>query len=338
MEDKELRRYLNVIKRAVSIIEGALDIDDDGILEKIAHPDSPIVIQQPVAIESQPIQAQPVLVQEQRSEPVQDQPEEVQERTPQRKAHIKQLLEIDCWPEAVLPFLAEKVPTEEDQIKRANSVLDTMLTVSAEGKSFLDFGCFEGWIAQQAMKRGMSESVGYDIVKCEDWEKRDGAIYTDNFQDIADKKFDIIMLYDVLDHAHDPVGLMSQVKQCLSPDGHVYVRCHPWTSLHANHIYKKGVNKAFIHLFLHWDELEELIGEEPMFTRPEISPIEAYNWWFNDFKIIKERKIKGPVSEFFFVPAFRELIANEQGIAVDQMDAFLDLMQIQFVDYHLENK
>jgi len=32
------------------------------------------------------------------------------------------------------------------------------------------------------------------------------------------------------------------------------------------------------------------------------------------------------------------LLANEQGIAVDQMDGFLDLMQIQFVDYHLENK
>ena len=262
----------------------------------------------------------------------------VQERTPQRKAHVKQLLEIDCWPEAVLPFLADKVPTEEDQIKRANSVLDTMLTVSAEGKSFLDFGCFEGWIAQQAMKRGMSESIGYDIAKCEDWGKRDGATYTDNFQDIADKKFDIIMLYDVLDHAHDPVGVMSQIKQCLSPDGHVYVRCHPWTSLHANHLYKKGVNKAFIHLFLRWDEIEELIGEEPMFTRPETSPIEAYNWWFNDFKITKERKIKGPVSDFFFVPSFRELLANEQGIAVDQMDGFLDLMQIQFVDYHLENK
>ena len=320
MDNTELKRYLNVIKRAVSLIEGMLDNDDDGLMEQLARSESSILIHQseiPKLVAVEP---------------------EREQRTPERKAHVQQLLDIDCWPEAVMPFIAEKTPTDEDQIKRANSVLDTMLTASVEGKAFLDFGCGEGWIAQQAMNRGVSESVGYDIVPCSEWDKREGATFTTNIEHIINKKFDFVMLYDVLDHAHDPEDIMLKVKNCLNPNGHVYVRCHPWTSLHANHLYKKGLNKAFIHLFLHWDELRELINEDPMFTRPEKSPIEAYHWWFNDFKIDKERMITSPVSDFFHVPSFKELLADEQGISMDQIDEFLKLMEIQFADFSLSLK
>lgn len=331
MDHKEVRRYLNVIKRATSFIENMLDNDDDGMMEQMMEePKKPRNLTKAEILEQW---GNPEPEDHSESEP--EPPAEPALRTPARKSHVKQLLEIDCWPEAVLPFIAEKVPTDEDQIKRANSVLDTMLTASVEGKTFLDFGCGEGWIAQQATKRGVSESVGYDIVPHIEWDNREGATFTTNIEHIADKKFDFVMLYDVLDHAHNPMEIMSNVKGCLKPDGHVYVRCHPWTSLHANHLYKKGINKAFIHLFLNWDELKELINEDPMFTRPEKAPIEAYHWWFNDFKVDKERMITGPVSDFFHVPSFKELLANEQGIPMDQIDGFLKLMEIQFVDYAL---
>jgi SAM-dependent methyltransferase len=340
MDDKELRRYLNVIKRAVSLIEGMLDNDDDGLMEQLAAiqsiPDG-CVHSPTVRIEAQP-EAQPEeeleipeVIPEPEPEPEVSQPIQ---RTPARKAHVQQLLEIDCWPEAVAPFLAEKVPTDEDQIKRANSVLDTMLTSPIEGKSFLDFGCGEGWITQQAIKRGVSEAVGYDIVEHSEWESKEG-VFSHQLNVIDGKAFDFVMLYDVLDHAHDPEEVMSVIKRHLKPDGKVCVRCHPWTALHANHVYKKGLNRAFIHLFLHWDELNEIIGEDPMFTRPEKSPIEAYHWWFKDFKVDKERMITGPVSDFFHVPSFKELLANEQGIPMDQIDGFLKLMEVQFVDYSL---
>jgi hypothetical protein len=44
------------------------------------------------------------------------------------------------------------------------------------------------------------------------------------------------------------------------------------------------------------------------------------------------------VSDFFFVPAFKELLANEQQIPMDQIDGFLERMEIQFADYILGPK
>ncbi len=317
--EKKIRQYLSVIDRASAFIKSILDNDndDDGLMEQLMTTEENWEEIPKPEVEHTPKEPEPV------------------QRSPVRKSHVKELMAIDCWPEAVKPSIAEKTPTDEDQIKRANSVLDTMLTASVEGKTFLDFGCGEGWIAQQAIKRGVSESVGYDISPCIGWDKREGATFTTNIEHIRDKKFDFVMLYDVLDHAHDPMDIMANIRKSLSPEGRVYVRCHPWTSLHASHLFKKGINKAFIHLFLHWDELKEFIDEDPMFTRPEKSPIEAYHWWFNDFKIDKERMITETVSEFFHVPSFKELLANEQGIPTDQIDGFLKLMEIQFVDYAL---
>ena len=115
--------------------------------------------------------------------------------------------------------------------------------------------------------------------------------------------------------------------------GVVYVRCHPWTSRHATHLYKQGINKAYMHMFLSFDEIGKLIKEKPMFTRNEKNPMEAYRWWFRNFKIVKERTIKEPVSDFFKHPDFKTLLANEQNIL--EIDDFLKLMEIQFVDYVL---
>lgn len=317
---KKIRRYLNVIKRASLLIEGLLE-EDDGLLEEMTNNPQELATQSDNEIKEEIPFVKQV------------------DRTLERKIHVEKLLSIDCWPEAVTPsYLAEKIPTEQDQIKRADAVLHTMLTVPLEDKSFLDFGCGEGWITQQAVKKGASEAIGYDIVKHIDWNNREGANFTSEFSEIKGKKFDIIMLYDVLDHSHDPVDIMSKIKNCLNPDGHVYVRCHPWTSIHANHVYKKGLNKAFIHMFLNWDELKEIIGEDPMFTRPEKHPMKAYKWWFDEFKIVKERKLTGVVSEFFHVPAFKELLSNEQNIPMEEIDAFLESMKIQFINFHLKLK
>lgn len=332
MDQKELKRYLNVIKRAVSLIEGMLEMDDDGLLEKLA--DQTVVEQ---------VKAAPPVVQ---PEPVVQQPEPVVQEAPRedtsqklleaRKGHVAQLMGIDCWPEAVRGDIASREPTKEDQLKRAKSVLDTMLTVSASEKTFLDFGCGDGWITQETASRGIVEAVGYDIEESEDWVNQDGVSFTTNWEDIKHNHFDFVMLYDVLDHAHDPVDVMNKVKSALKPDGHIYIRCHPWTAKHASHLYKKGLNKAFVHLFLKWEEIKEIIGEEPMFVRPEVNPIEAYHWWFNDFKIVKERVIKEPISDFFHVPAFKELLSNEQGIPMGkEFDDFMERMELQFVDYEL---
>lgn len=324
MNQTEIRRYLNVIKRAVSFIEQHLD-DDGGLLEQLVEAPPVEPVTPPVEPVMPPVET---VVKEAPS-----QPDEAWLAA--RNKHLQDLLSIDCWPEAVPSVLANATPSAEDQQNRANAVLDMMLHVSPEGKTFLDFGCGEGWIAQEAMKRGASESFGYDIKVDPDWNQREGVSFVGDFAGLPQNHFDIIMLYDVLDHCHEPVDVMLKVLDLLKQDGVVYARCHPWTARHATHLYKQGINRAYWHLFAKWHEIQGLIGQEPFFTRIEKDPITAYHWWFHDFKIERERQITEPVSEFFHVPAFKELLAAEQELPHVEIDNFLSLMAIQFVDYIL---
>jgi len=331
MDNKELRRYLNVIKRSVALIEAGLDNDDGGLLEQLVAEQAPVC--QSEVIEHPPAMPIPV------AEPVQpEQPEKPQPPNEHRQKHIQSLLDIDCWPEAVPEFLATKEISDDDQVKRANAVLDQMIDRPIEGKTFLDFGCGAGWITQEIVKRGVSEAVGYDIEVDVYWNRRENAKFTTEYADLPKNHFDFIMLYDVLDHCTDPVDVMSKVQACLKEDGTVLVRCHPWTAKHSTHLYKQGVNKAYWHLFLKWEEIGTLIDDDPMFTRPEANPMEAYYWWFNDFNIEKERPMNEPVSQFFYVPAFKELLSHEQGVPMDQIDDYLARMELQFVDFVLGTK
>lgn len=321
MNQKELRKYLNVIKRAISLIEGMLENDDEGLLEQLANP---IQVQTP-----QPPPPPPEIP----PEPSPD-PAVLESIRVARQKHIQDLMNIDVWPQAVPPFIIANV-SESDMVNRANAILDMMLDRSIQDKTFLDFGCGEGWVAQEVVKRGVRQSVGYDIVSHDDWKNRVGSEFTTDFASLKQGHYDVIMLYDVLDHCVDPLDVMSKVKSCLKPGGLIVVRCHPWTSRTATHLYKQGINRAYLHLFLSWEEIKSLIDQEPMFTRMEKAPIDAYKWWFHDFKITRERFIREDVSEFFFVPAFKELLANEQQIPIEHIDGFLDLLRIQFVDYQL---
>ena len=309
MNNEEIRKYLAVIKKAVEFIESKLD-------EK--------------PLEQPPIKAKSVVADNQ----------PVAEKSPQfalREKHISDLMAIDCWPDAIPSMIAKVSITDKDQLDRANAVLATMLNRSLENLSFLDFGCGEGWIAKQAIGRGVKESYGYDIKESEKWQELNGVAFTNQFDNLPKKHFDAIMLYDVLDHCDNPILVMNQIKQVLKDDGIVYVRCHPWTSAHATHVFKQGLNKAYIHLFLTPLEIAKLTGQPQMFTRMEKDATPAYHWWFNQYKIQKESFKTEKVSDFFYVPAFKELLANEQRISFNEIDDFLKRMEIQFIDYQLTN-
>ena len=321
-KDNDIRRYLAVIRKSVALIEGLLE-NDGGLTEQLAG--QPVVAPQPVV-----------------QQPVVDTAEEDRKKKEflaARKKHIDSLMGIDCWPEAVAPHLITN-PSKLDQSNRAKAVLDMMVDRPLEGQKFLDYGCGEGWIAYQAIQRGVGESTGFDIQKNEVWAGLTGPTYTSDYALLKEGHYDIVMLYDVLDHCHDPIDLMAKVKRVLRPDGTVYVRCHPWTSKHATHIYKQGLNKSYLHLFLNQGEIDELLGDKgtQVFTRPEKKPLDAYRYWFSQFNVKKERLVEEQVSEFFHVPAFKELLANENQIPHEEIDDFLRRMKIQFVDYVLTPK
>jgi SAM-dependent methyltransferase len=313
MNIQNVKKYLDVIKRATALIES--ELNQASAVSPTVTPVAPIELQ----LGEQAGQAEAEV--------------EAAAKAARQK-HIDSLMAITCWPEAVPSFFPQQA-SEKDQKNRARAVLDTVLDRRIEGLNFLDYGCGDGWIAQEAALRG-AKATGYDVVVSPTWKQFNGPEFTDLSSQLPDSFYDIVFLYDVLDHAIDAEQVLKEAHRCLAPNGVVYVRCHPWTSKHATHLYKQGINKAYFHLFLTWDEIRVLINQDPTFTRHEKEPLDAYHWWFRSFEVVKDRSVIEPVHEFFQVPAFKELLVAEQQI--QDVDHFLKLMEIQFVDFKLVKK
>jgi SAM-dependent methyltransferase len=323
-----IKKYIEVIRRATNLLEQQMSEDVSEVFDKIASeiPNSPV--RTSVA---------PVVASIVDSGPTEEEKEKQKQHLVARGHHIDALLGINCWPVAIPQHQASAKATEADNINRANAVLDSCLATSVEGAHFLDYGCGDGYIASQVAMRGANSITGYDIVPSDHWQRLDNEIvkYTTDVNDLTPKGYNIIFLYDVLDHCADPIGVMSHIKYLAKPGAIVYVKCHPWTSRHASHLPKYGLNYAYMHMFLSHEELVDR-GFKPLFTRIEKNPMEAYHWWFKDFKIIKEKPIYDGVNGFFHEPAFKELLAVEQQLKPDEIDPFLERMKLQYIEYTLE--
>lgn len=326
MNIKKVKQYIGVAQKALDLLKAEIENEDGGLLEEMMEQTKVV----PPSPEPEKKKEEPV------SKPSVHKPPD--EWLKLRAKHIQDLLAIDVWPEAFSSPAALKEVGEKDQVDRANCVLDMILDRPVKGFNFLDFGCGDGWIAQEIVKRGVMSSTGYDIASSDHWSKVANVKFTTTLAQLPENNYDVIMLYDVLDHCEDPVVVMDSVLKLTKRDGVVYVRCHPWTSKHASHVFKQGVNKAYIHLFLNPEELKGITGKLPMFTRQEKDPITAYKWWFNHFEIKRERIIREQVHGFFLNPAFKELLSTEQQIPEDKLDEFMKFMEIQFADYILTPK
>jgi len=235
----------------------------------------------------------------------------------------------DKWPDAVPPY-AISAESEAGHRKRAKGVLDTSDLTKIEG-TFLDFGCGDGYITAEATKRGALKSYGYDPERKESWKglESETTVFTDDVDVINGMKFDTIFLYDVIDHAESPTGVLEQVKNLLSPEGTLYVRCHPYTSKHAAHVYKK-INKAYIHLFAAEEDLAKV---EPLRMWKTNNPIETYKEWFSDFKVVREKLIRETLDDFFIRGDAKKRLGD---LGFDSRK--LQFLEIQFVDYILRHK
>lgn len=215
---------------------------------------------------------------------------------------LKELVNSPRWPLAVPADLICDTANEDDKIERAEGVLD-LLVPSLKDKKFLDFGCGEGHTAVQATKRLPTVAVGYDL-------KPDGGLWDANKEvlttdfDVVKAKgpYDVILLYDVLDHlVGEPKVVFEQLASVIAPGGKVYLRCHPWCSRHGSHLYHQ-INKAFVHVVFSEDELVKLGYQassiEP--TQKVIFPVKAYKEMVGDtFKVDNVSQSRNPVEQFF---------------------------------------
>lgn len=138
--------------------------------------------------------------------------------------------------------------------------------------------------------------------------------------------FDIILLYDYLDHLEkDQIDRLVNLKDLLNKQGKIYVRCHPWSSRHGGHFYKT-FNKAFIQHFLTPAELDNLkitsSKKAYQFTAPK-----TYEDWFKsaNLKVVSAELITNQVEPIFSQLTNRGLLDP----------SILRSMNISFIDYIL---
>lgn len=202
-------------------------------------------------------------------------------------ANIKKILDSGIWPLAT-PFSSAPKTKEEKEAKAVDVIID-LIDEELHGKKFLDFGCGEGYTVK-SVSSGAKLAVGYDIVAYDnpaipwnDFSGNNHFITTDIEIVKPNGPYDVVLLYDVLDHALDPLAVLSQVKELCHEDTKIYVRFHPWTSRDGAHIDK--FNCAYLHLILDETELKEL-GIVTPYVKKITDPINVYNYWIKDFNII----------------------------------------------------
>jgi len=190
------------------------------------------------------------------------------------RKNFDSLILSDLWPLEVPSSLIVNTP---DQARlRARSIVHSYGLQNFKGKKFLDFGCGTGECVTEAAKMGV-EAFGFDIRK--QWPDDTTNITTDIKDINTHSPYDIVALYDVLDHAANRVKaqeIMNRVARVCGPETIVRVRCHPWTSRHGAHLYE-SINRAYAHILLSEETLAKYLKEpspvEPLFQTPQMVEI-----------------------------------------------------------------
>jgi 2-polyprenyl-3-methyl-5-hydroxy-6-metoxy-1,4-benzoquinol methylase len=252
---------------------------------------------------------------------------------------LKTLLYSDRWPKAAdTQYICKNEPG--DFVKRAKGIIDLMIEEPIQNKKFLDFGCGAGYIPKMAgEEKKTTLAVGYDLVTSTDlaWEtETNGWLLTTNYENVAAKgPYDVILLYDVLDHSENAEDIMAKVEQLLAPGGSVYVRCHPWCGRHGGHLYQQ-LNKAFVHVIFSEEELARL-NMKPEKIRRTTQPFVEYEKLFKATKLSLKSQIpiRNTVEDFFKdEPIVSSRVEKLYKIATTAQWPDFQLSQT-FIDYHL---
>ena len=245
-------------------------------------------------------------------------------------------LEIDFddpeWPSAIPPSLLCNLESEKDKLERAEGIIETFFTNEDSKLKILDFGCGEGHITFNLLKNNDRNVYGYDIKKHNNyyWETYKEFI-TDNLDLIENKSpYDIIFLYDVIDHVENDLNTFKTITKLLKKDGKIIMRCHPWCSRHGGHLYHK-INKAFIHLFL--DDQSEIFCQKTIF------PLAKYRDLIknSNLEIINESIEKQNVEDYFKQEKIKKIILKKWNRKENDEFPLFQLEQ-NFVDYVLKIK
>lgn len=218
------------------------------------------------------------------------------------KIGLEALMDSKDWPEAVDPEVICYLDNEEQQKLRAESVVEMMIDDFLKDLKFLDFGCGNGYIVSESLKQEPKFAIGYDIKEDPTW-KKFNANFTTNLDEVrAQAPYDVILIYDVLDHIlepNNPADALKIARDLLHPNGKIYLRCHPFCSRTGTHLYYDK-NKAFLHLV--FSEIELLrMGFNSIPVRKVIHPMMVYQGWIREAELKENYNnvLRENVEDFF---------------------------------------
>lgn len=257
---------------------------------------------------------------------------------------LRLMLNSDTWPNAVPEESICK--TEEEKLIRAESIIDTFHNI--ENKKILDFGCGEGHLAYQLSKLNIKSVLGYDILD-QEWDhfsKSENLTFSTDIKKVnKNGPYDIIVLYDVIDHVElndDEENVLEIAKKVLAPSGKIYLRCHPWVSRHGSHLYKQ-INKAYVHLVFNKDELYSLGIRDELYLNKFIHPLGKYRKLIKEAGLViyKEEITTAPVERFFKKEAnisrrIKQNWSSSEDFKLAKGHVFPErIMETQFIDFVL---
>lgn len=228
-------------------------------------------------------------------------------------------------------FQSSQWPQPEVAQTGPASIVNNFIT-SVTDQRVLDFGCGSGDFVNYCASRARL-AVGYDLTEHPNWDKT----CTTDWNRVAQEKYDIILLWDVLDHCEQPVAVLQQAQKVLADKGAIYVHCHPWCGRHGAHA---SVRHAFIHLVFTPEELEKLgITTQP--TYHCLDPISEYEQWFRQAGLYVRRKgttVRTPLEKFFTdIPLVYRRIrshwqqSNNRQLRVGLSPLPLDIESVEYV-------
>lgn len=253
---------------------------------------------------------------------------------------LKKLLYSEEWPEAVSELQIVNQDSEEEKLERAEGIVDLLIEDEISNKKFLDFGCGEGHAAKYASSLA-SISVGYDMTKNQrsklNWEnKENNLLLTTNFEKVKEEgPYEIILMYDVIDHTEQITETLKMARSVLSEKGKIYLRCHPWSGRHGGHLYKQ-INKAFIHLIFTEEEIKKMGYKYEEKNQKIVLPIITYSKYIKESGLIqteKEPELEKQKPEAFFEKNKLILKRLKESINIEGFPEFQ--MSQCFVDYVL---
>ena len=114
----------------------------------------------------------------------------------------------------------------------ARSDLFLSLMPSNKNSSILDFGCGSGGFLKKLKNSGYKDLSGVEVSEMKTTSASDCFIITKTIQK---RKYDVILMMDVLEHIEDESAILREIKSHLKPDGILLLSVPAYQFLWSNH-------------------------------------------------------------------------------------------------------